>query len=319
LNPLFNPERQHTLALEVNLSGYGLHTGVFAHMSLIPAAPGFGFQFRRIDLAGKPYIKADCDLVTDTFRNTTLSSANAKVSAVEHILAALVGMGIDNCLIEIDSQEIPSVDGSCDFFVKMIKKAGVLEQDEVKIWYAIDTPILYENSEKNILIEAFPAPEYSIATKIDFSNPRLGLQTASISSMKGFEQEIAPCRTFCYVHELEMLLSNNLIKGDILHKAILVMDKPVDQEHLAILAQKFGVEKFSIRNETYLDNLDLRFSNEIARHKLLDMIGDLSLIGFPIKAQIKGYRQGHASNNEFARRVKRHINKMQMAAVSASL
>jgi UDP-3-O-[3-hydroxymyristoyl] N-acetylglucosamine deacetylase / 3-hydroxyacyl-[acyl-carrier-protein] dehydratase len=317
LSDSFNAGQQHTLGFEIAISGNGLHSGLPAEMKLIPAAPGFGVQFCRVDLPGRPLIKADCDLVTDTFRATTLTDNGASVSAVEHILAALAGLGVDNCLIETDAVEIPSIDGSCDVFVELILGAGIPEQPASKTWYTLDTHIRSENKEKNTALEAFPDTEYSLSTEIDFKNPILGIQTAAIRGMRGFQQEVAPCRTFCFVHELDMLLENQLIKGDIVKKAILVLDRPVSHQQLQDLAREFGVDKFGVKNDSYLDNLELRFDNEIARHKLLDMIGDLSLVGFPIKAHIKGYRQGHASNNEFARKVKSYIKKNKLALQTA--
>jgi UDP-3-O-[3-hydroxymyristoyl] N-acetylglucosamine deacetylase/3-hydroxyacyl-[acyl-carrier-protein] dehydratase len=283
-------------------------------MKLIPAQPGFGVQFCRVDLPGRPQIKADCDLVIDTFRATTLGDKGARVSAVEHILAALAGLRVDNCLIEINGVEIPSIDGSCDVFVDLILQAGIKEQAAVKTWYTLDTHIRYENKEKNTALEAVPDSEYVLSTTIDFKNPVLGIQTAAIKGMREFAQEIAPSRTFCYVHELEMLLKNRLIMGDIVRKAILVLDQPATDQELQNLARQFGVHKFTVKNDAYLDNLDLRFTNEIARHKLLDMIGDLSLVGIPLKAHIKGYRQGHAANNEFARKVKKYIKSQKLAS-----
>jgi len=281
-------------------------------MMLIPSSPGFGYQFRRVDLPGKPFIKADCDLVADTFRGTTLNSLGAKVSTIEHILSALVGMGIDNCLIEINQQEIPIIDGSCKGFVNLIELAGITEQDAEKTWYSIDEAILYHNAEKNVRIEAFPDPEYRLSTRIDFKNPRLGIQTATIKNISEFKKEIAPCRTYCFVHELEMLLENNLIKGDVIENAILILDKPVSGEQMRKLAERFNLQNFEVVQGSYLNNLELHFENEIARHKLMDMIGDFSLIGYPIKANIMGSRSGHSNNIEFAKLVKHYIRRKKL-------
>ena len=209
----FNPDKQHTLSTAVQISGTGLHTGINVDMKLKPAYPGFGFQFQRIDLPGMPIIKADCDLVTDTSRGTTLEHGDAKVSTVEHILAALVGMGIDNCLIEINAPEIPIIDGSSEPFVKIIEESGVLEQDAAKSWYTIDTNISHYDDVKRVEMTALPSTDYKITTLIDFNSPVLGTQHASLKTMKEFKAEIAPCRTFCFLHELEMLLDNNLVNG----------------------------------------------------------------------------------------------------------
>src|SRR5260221_9065270 len=221
----FNPDKQHTLKSEVNISGTGIHTGVFVEMTLKPAAPGFGIQFQRIDLPGQPTIKADCDLVTDTSRGTTLESNGIKVNTVEHVLAALVGMGVDNVLITLSGHEIPIIDGSSEPFVEAIEKTGITEQDADKIWYSIDENILYKDENKNVNLLAVPADEYSITTLIDFNSPVLGTQHASLRHIRDFREEIAPCRTFCFLHELEMLLDNNLFKGGDFNNEIGLVDK----------------------------------------------------------------------------------------------
>jgi UDP-3-O-[3-hydroxymyristoyl] N-acetylglucosamine deacetylase/3-hydroxyacyl-[acyl-carrier-protein] dehydratase len=278
-------------------------------MILHPANPGFGIQFKRIDLPGQPIIKADCDLVTDTSRGTTLEDKGAKVSTVEHILAALVGMGIDNCLIDINGPEIPIMDGSSQPFVEIIEDAGVDEQEAAKHWYTIDTNISFSNEEKRVEIVAMPSVDYKVTTLIDFNSPVLGTQHAGLKSISDFKSEIAPCRTFCFLHELETLLAHNLIKGGDINNAIVVVDKPVTEEEMGRLSNIFKKEKIEVKSEGYLNNLELRFPNEPARHKLLDVVGDLALIGYPIKAHIIANRPGHHSNVEFAKLVKQYIKK----------
>src|SRR5215510_5757939 len=226
MSPQFNPDKQHTLKSPVNISGTGLHTGVMADLCLKPAVPGFGLQFQRIDLPNQPIIKADCDLVTDVSRGTTLEFNGAKVSTVEHVLAALVGMGVDNCLIEINGPEMPIMDGSSEPFVELIEQAGILEQDAAKIWYSIDENIYHYDEAKRVEMVAMPASEYNITTLIDFNSPVLGTQHAGLKHLADFKAEIAPCRTFCFLHELEMLLDNNLIKGGDVNNAIVIVDKP---------------------------------------------------------------------------------------------
>jgi len=304
----FNQDKQHTLAKAVSISGTGLHTGINADMTLNPADPDFGFQFQRIDLEGKPVIKADCDLVTDTSRGTTLQKGNAKVCTIEHLLAALVGMGIDNCLIEINGPEIPIIDGSSAPFVKIIGEAGVVEQDAAKVWYTIDDNISYYDEVKKVEMTAIPSADYKITTLIDFNSPILGSQHAALRDMRDFGTEIAPCRTFCFLHELEMLIDNNLIKGGDINNAIVVVDKAVTDEEMTRLAKAFGREKMEV-TEGYLNNLKLHFPNEPARHKLLDVVGDLALSGYAIKAHIIANRPGHSSNIEFAKKIKQHIKK----------
>jgi UDP-3-O-[3-hydroxymyristoyl] N-acetylglucosamine deacetylase/3-hydroxyacyl-[acyl-carrier-protein] dehydratase len=305
----FNPDKQHTLGMAVSISGTGLHTGINVDMTLKPANPGFGFQFQRIDLPGMPVIKADCDLVTETSRGTTLEENGAKVYTVEHVLAALVGTGIDNCLIEVNGPEMPIIDGSSQPFVEIIEDANVIEQDASKAWYSIDTNITHYDEKKRVEMTALPATDYKITTLIDFNSPVLGTQHASLKTMRDFKTEISPCRTFCFLHELEMLLDNNLIKGGDINNAIVVVDKPVTAKEMQRLAKAFGRDKMEVKSEGYLNNLELRFPNEPARHKLLDVVGDLALIGYPIKAHIIANRPGHSSNVDFARKIKQYIKK----------
>jgi UDP-3-O-[3-hydroxymyristoyl] N-acetylglucosamine deacetylase/3-hydroxyacyl-[acyl-carrier-protein] dehydratase len=305
----FNPDKQHTLHSAVSISGTGIHTGVLVEMTLKPANPGFGIQFQRTDLPNQPIIKADCDLVTDTSRGTTLESNGAKINTVEHVLAALVGMGIDNVLISLNGPEVPIIDGSSEPFVEIIEKAGIEEQESDKIWYELDENIVYRDEKKNVELIAMAADEYSITTLIDFNSPVLGTQHAGLKHMGDFRNEIAPCRTFCFLHELEMLLDNNLIKGGDVNNAIVVVDKAIDDREMARLAKVFGKEKMEVKSEGYLNNLELRFPNEPARHKLLDVVGDLALVGYPIKAQIITYRPGHSSNVEFAKKIKQYVKR----------
>ena len=305
----FNPDKQHTLGKAATISGTGLHTGVLVDMVIKPANPGFGMQFQRVDLPNKPIIKADCDLVTDTSRGTTLQVGDAKVSTVEHVLAALVGLGVDNCLIEINGPEIPIIDGSSQPFTDMIAKAGVIEQDATKVWYSIDENIFFYDEGKRVEMVAMPAVDYQITTLIDFNSPVLGTQHAGLKSIKDFQTEIAPCRTFCFLHELEMLLDNELVKGGDINNAIVVVDKPITDEEMFRLAKAFKRDKIEVKSEGYLNNLELRFPNEPARHKLLDVIGDLALIGYPIKSRIIANRPGHSSNVEFAKKIKQYIKK----------
>ncbi|MEI6151534.1 MAG: bifunctional UDP-3-O-[3-hydroxymyristoyl] N-acetylglucosamine deacetylase/3-hydroxyacyl-ACP dehydratase [Chitinophagia bacterium] len=305
----FNPDKQHTIEKNISISGTGLHTGVLVEMTLNPANPGFGYQFQRTDLPNQPIIKADCDLVTDTSRGTTLQVGDAKISTVEHILAALVGLGIDNCLIQVNGPEIPIIDGSSSPFIEIIEKAGVVEQDAAKAWYSIDENIFHYDDAKRVEMVALPALDYQITTLIDFNSPVLGTQHAALKTIKEFKSEIAPCRTFCFLHELEALLKNDLIKGGDINNAIVVVDQPVTEQEMSRLAKVFKRDKIEVKSEGYLNNLELRFPNEPARHKLLDVIGDLALIGYPIKARIIANRPGHSSNVEFAKKIKQYIKK----------
>lgn len=309
MDQTFNPDKQHTLKQEASIFGTGLHTGAKVNMTLKPANPGFGIQFKRIDLPNQPIVKADCDLVTDTSRGTTLEDNGAKVSTVEHLLAALVGMGLDNVLIELDGPEIPIMDGSSLPFIELIESAGVLEQDATKVWYSIDQNIHLYDEGKRVEMVALPAMDYKITTLIDFNSPVLGTQHAGLKRMSDFKNEIASCRTFCFLHELEMLLDNNLIKGGDINNAIVVVDKPLGEAEAERLAKAFGRETIEVKSEGYLNNLELRFPNEPARHKLLDVVGDLALIGYPIKARIIANRPGHSTNVAFAKKIKEYIRK----------
>ncbi|TAM95148.1 MAG: bifunctional UDP-3-O-[3-hydroxymyristoyl] N-acetylglucosamine deacetylase/3-hydroxyacyl-ACP dehydratase [Chitinophagaceae bacterium] len=302
---------QHTLEKEVTISGVGLHTGLQVDMSLKPAAPGFGIKFSRIDLPNKPIVKADVDYVTDTSRGTTLEHNGARIHTVEHLLAALVGMGVDNVLIELNGPEVPIMDGSSQPFIEIIENAGIHKQDARKVYYSIDSNIYFYDEVKRVEMVALPSLDYKITALIDFNSPVLGTQHAALKQIGDFKKEIAPCRTFCFLHELEYLLENNLIKGGDLNNAIVVVDKPVDDGQLERLAKAFNRKKMSVKNEGIgiLNNIQLRFPNEPARHKLLDVVGDLALVGFPIKAHIIANRPGHSSNVAFAKKIKHYIKK----------
>lgn len=304
-----NGTNQQTLKGSVTLHGVGLHTGHNVTMTLKPANPGFGIKFQRVDLPEKPIIKADVDLVVDTSRGTTLELNGVRINTVEHTLAALVGMGVDNVLIELDAPEVPILDGSAKGIIEAIESVGVQEQDAKRIVYTIDSNIHYYDSAKNVDMLAVPSNEYQITTLIDFNSPVLGTQHASLKHITEFKKEIAPCRTFCFLHELEYLLDNNLIKGGDLSNAIVVVDKVVEQEELNRLAKVFNKQKIEVKQEGILNNIQLHYPNEPARHKLLDVVGDLALVGHSIKAHIIASRPGHATNVEFAKKIKQYIKK----------
>lgn len=300
---------QHTLAESITISGVGIHTGKSVTMILEPGEPHTGIVFQRTDLPNQPTVKADVDYVVETNRSTTLSHNGAVVNTVEHLLAAFVGCEIDNALVKIDGPEIPILDGSSRPFVEALGKAGSKKQEAIKTWFTIDHNIYFLDENKKVEMVAMPSTEYRINTLIDFNSPVLGTQHAQLRNVSEFNTEVAPCRTFSFFHELEYLLKNNLIKGGDLNNAIVVVDKPVSDEQLETLSKAFGKEKFAITSEGYLNNLELRFPNEPARHKLLDLVGDLALVGMPFKAHIIANRPGHASNVEFARKIKEHIKK----------
>jgi UDP-3-O-[3-hydroxymyristoyl] N-acetylglucosamine deacetylase/3-hydroxyacyl-[acyl-carrier-protein] dehydratase len=218
-------------------------------------------------------------------------------------------MGVDNVLIELNGPEVPIMDGSSQPFIELIEDAGVVEQEAAKAWYSLEENIYHYDEQKRVEMTALPSASYQITTLIDFNSPVLGTQHAGLKNMRDFKTAIAPCRTFCFLHELEMLLDNNLIKGGDINNAIVVVDKKVDDEELKRLKKVFKKDKIEVKSEGYLNNLELRFPNEPARHKLLDVVGDLALIGYPIKARIIANRPGHSTNVEFAKKIKQYIKK----------
>lgn len=298
---------QTTLREAVSVSGVGLHTGERANITFKPAPANSGYKFQRIDLDGQPIIEADADLVVDTSRGTTLGKNGATVNTTEHALAALVGCEIDNALIEIDGPEVPIMDGSALAFIQALESAGKVELNAKKDYYELKTNITLEDTVKNVEMLAVPADDYRITVMVDYNSPVLGTQHAQIHSIKEFKKEVGSCRTFCFLHELEYLVKNNLIKGGDLSNAIVVVDRPVSQEELDRLALMFNKPKVEIKEKGILNNLQLHFQNEPARHKLLDIVGDLALVGMPIKGHILAARPGHASNVELAKRIKAMI------------
>jgi UDP-3-O-[3-hydroxymyristoyl] N-acetylglucosamine deacetylase/3-hydroxyacyl-[acyl-carrier-protein] dehydratase len=302
-------ENQHTLKSEFSVHGVGLHTGVTVSMIVKPAAAGHGIKFQRTDIPEQPTIKADVDYVVDTSRGTTLEHNGARISTVEHILSALTGMGVDNVLIQLNAEEIPIMDGSAMSFVKSIETVGIEEQNAKKIYFSIDTNISYIDEEKNVEMVATPSTDYKVTTMIDFNSNVLGTQHAYFKGSSNYKKEIAPCRTFCFLHEIEYLYTNNLIKGGDLDNAIVVVDRVLDKPELEKLAKMFNKPNIDVVHEGILNNLKLHFPNEPARHKLLDIIGDLTLVGYPIKANIIAYRPGHKANVELAKQIKKYIKK----------
>ena len=301
--------KQKTIKSPVTVSGTGLHTGEKVTMTFNPAPENHGYKFRRIDIEGSPIIDADVDNVTDTSRGTTISQNGASVSTIEHVLAALVGLEIDNVLIDMDGPETPIMDGSSIQFVNAISAAGLLEQDADREYYHIPYNIHYSEADSKVEMVAMPLDDYRFTCMVDYNSQVLGSQHASISSISEFITEIASCRTFCFLHELEMLLKHNLIKGGDLNNAIVVVDKEVDDEELSHLARIFNRKDIKVAPQGILNNIELRHQNEPARHKLLDMIGDLALVGVPLRGHIMAARPGHAANVAFAKKIKTLIKK----------
>ena len=305
-------EKQKTLASEIKLSGVGLHTGELVNLTICPAPDKHGYKFQRIDLEGQPVVKADPDNVVSTARGTTLEEKGAKIYTTEHILAALYAMQIDNALIQIDAPEVPIMDGSSMPFVKAIKKVGLIEQDAEREYLVLDENIKWEDPEKGTEFLAIPDSEYRVTVMVDYNSPVLGTQHASMFKIGDFEKEIANCRTFCFLKELEYLATNGLIKGGDLDNAIVLVERDdITEEELNRLAKLLGKENLSVSANTIgtLNHTKLNFENEPARHKLLDIVGDLALIGRPIKGHILAARPGHGGNVQFAKLLKEQIKK----------
>ncbi|MGV3599277.1 MAG: bifunctional UDP-3-O-[3-hydroxymyristoyl] N-acetylglucosamine deacetylase/3-hydroxyacyl-ACP dehydratase [Bacteroidota bacterium] len=307
-------EKQTTIKGPVKVSGIGLHTGKMVNMTFLPAPENHGIKFQRVDLPEQPIIDADVDLVVDTSRGTTLEFNGARVATVEHAMAALAGLEIDNCVVQLDGPEVPILDGSAEIFVNEILLVGIQQQEAEREYFTLPQNVSFLEPDKGVEMIAMPVDDYRLTVMVDYNSPILGSQHASVTSLKEFKKEIASSRTFCFLHELEMLLSQNLIKGGDLSNAIVIVDKHVGEEELAHLAQLFNKPKVEVKKEGILNNVDLRFQNEPARHKLLDLIGDLALIGMPLKAQIMAARPGHAANVAFGKKIKQLIKKKKSLA-----
>jgi UDP-3-O-[3-hydroxymyristoyl] N-acetylglucosamine deacetylase/3-hydroxyacyl-[acyl-carrier-protein] dehydratase len=300
---------QHTLKEPVTISGAGIHTGQSVTIHIKPAEANTGINFQRIDLPGKPIVKADVDNVIETNRSTAIEANGARIGTIEHLMAALMGMQIDNALIEINGEEVPILDGSSQVFIDDLSKAGVQKQHAEKIYYKIQHNISFVDEGKKVEMVALPYNGYRINTLIDFNSPILGTQHADLNNISNFNSDIAPSRTFCFFHELEQLIANDLIKGGDINNAIVVVDKPVDEEQVKRISKVFHKDDVKVSEAGILNNLTLRFPNEPARHKLLDVVGDLALVGYPFKAHIIANRPGHSSNIKFAKKIKEHIKK----------
>ncbi len=300
--------KQQTIKKSVTLSGVGLHTGIITKMTFLPARPDHGIKFQRTDLPGSPIIDADCDNVVDVSRGTTIEQSGARISTIEHTLAALTGLEIDNVLIQLDGPEAPIMDGSSIQFVNVLKEAGAEEQNAIRDFFEVQDSIFYREVDRNVEIAALPLDDYRVTVMIDYNSPVLGSQHASITNIRQFEKEIASCRTFCFLHELEMLYKNNLIKGGDLNNAIVIVDRVVQEHELDNIAIMLNKPKVEVKKEGILNNVELRYNNEPARHKLLDIIGDLALAGRPLKAQILAARPGHAANVAFAKKLKKAMH-----------
>ncbi|MFN5030715.1 MAG: bifunctional UDP-3-O-[3-hydroxymyristoyl] N-acetylglucosamine deacetylase/3-hydroxyacyl-ACP dehydratase [Flavobacteriia bacterium] len=307
-------EKQRTLKAAIKLQGIGLHTGEKVNLEICPAPDNHGYKFQRTDLEGEPIIKADADLVVATDRGTTLEFKGARVYTTEHVLAALYGCQVDNALIKLDGPEVPIMDGSSLLFVRAIEEVGYQDQEAERDYFILTENIPWEDTDKGIEFLAVPDSNYRITVMVDYKSPVLGTQHASMYNISEFNTEIAPCRTFVFLRELEFLATNNLIKGGDLDNAIVLVDREdVSKEELSRLAKLLGKENLNISVDGIgvLNSTKLQFENEPARHKLLDIVGDLALVGRPIKAHILGARPGHSGNVRFAKVLKEQIKKQE--------
>lgn len=301
--------KQKTIKNEVTLSGVGLHTGNKVSLTFKPAPINNGYVFSRIDLEGEPIIEASAEYVINTQRGTNLEKRGVVINTSEHVLAAVVALDIDNIIIEIDAPEPPIMDGSSKHFIEALEKAGIQEQEADREEYIVKDIISYKDEDSGSEIILMPSSEYQITAMVDFGTKVLGTQNATLNTLSDFKNEIANARTFSFLHELEMLLDNNLIKGGDLNNAIVYVDKEISTETMAKLKKAFNKDNLTVKPNGILDNLTLRWANEAARHKLLDVIGDLALVGTRIKGKVIANKPGHLINTVFAKKLQKIIKK----------
>jgi len=294
--------KQRTIAKEVSISGIGLHTGNMSNMRFLPAPEDYGIRFKRVDIPGSPEIPADIDHVIDISRGTTIAVGDAEVKTTEHVLAAIMGAEIDNLIVELDANEPPVVDGSAKPFIDLLISSGFTEQNAPKDYLVIENTVHYRAPDGTVDIVAFPHDDFRVTVMIDYRNPALGSQYTSMFSMDEFAAEFAPSRTFCFLHEVESLYEQGLIQGGNFKNALVIVDRELSESQLGGLMDKLGIEENVVLGQNgILNNTQLRYTNEPARHKLLDLIGDMALIGAPIKGHIMAARPGHKHNIEFVK------------------
>ena len=299
--------KQKTIKGEISLTGVGLHTGKEVTMTFKPAPINSGFSFVRVDLEGHPIIEADANYVVNTQRGTNLEKLGVKIQTPEHVLAALIGCDLDNVIIELDASELPIMDGSSKYFVEAVEKAEIVEQNAARKYYVVKEVISFTDDATGSEIIVMPCEDYQITTMVDFGTKVLGTQNATLKNISDFKAEIADSRTFSFLHELETLLDEGLIKGGDLNNAIVYVDKDISEKTMNNLKVAFGKESISVKPNGILDNLTLHYPNEAARHKLLDIIGDLALIGTRIKGKVIANKPGHFVNTQFAKKLSKII------------
>ena len=301
--------KQTTINSSISLEGVGIHTGKDVKLTFNPADPDSGYVFKRVDLDGEPLIEALSKYVVNTQRGTTLEKSGVKLKTIEHVLAALVGLEIDNVLIEINAEEPPIMDGSSKFFVDALEKAGIKQLNSLRKEYVIKNVISYKDEKSGSEITVIPSENYEITAMVDYDTKVLGTQNASLSKLSEFKDNFSNARTFSFLHEIEMLLENNLIKGGDLNNAIVYVDKKISNDTMEKLKKAFNKDKVSVKSNGILDNLTLHYQNEAARHKLLDVLGDLALIGRRIRGKVIAKKPGHFINTEFAKKINDIIEK----------
>ncbi len=299
--------KQTTIKNEISLTGVGLHTGKEVKMTFKPAPINNGYTFVRVDLEGSPIIEADANYVVNTQRGTNLEKRGVKIQTSEHVLAAFVGCDIDNVIIELNESEPPIMDGSSKYFVEAIEKAGRIEQEAKRNEYIVKEIISFTDDATGSEILVMPSDEYQITTMVDFGTKVLGTQNATMKSISDFKSEIANARTFSFLHELETLLDDGLIKGGDLNNAIVYVDKEISEKTMQNLKIAFGKDNISVKPNGILDNLTLHYPNEAARHKLLDIVGDLALVGVRIRGKVIANKPGHYINTQFAKKMSKLI------------
>ena len=300
--------KQQTLASAISFSGKGLHTGLQVTMTVHPAEENTGIIFRRVDLEEQPEVPALCEYVTDTSRGTTIEKGAAKVSTIEHIMSALWTLGVDNAIIDINAPETPIMDGSAKEYAERILEVGIVEQEADRKYYEVTEKQVYTLPEKGVAIVLYPDDEYSVSVHVDYNSKVVGNQYAVYCKEDNYTEKIAMCRTFVFLHELEPLLNLNLIKGGDLDNAIVVVENPVPDSQLERLKSIFGKDNIEVTGG-YLNNQQLRANNELARHKLLDLLGDFALLGMRIKGRVWATRPGHYANTEFMKELSRTIRR----------
>ena len=301
--------KQTTIKKSISLQGVGIHTGNKVTLTFNPAVENTGYMFKRIDLPGQPEIEALSKYVIDTQRGTTLEKDGVKLKTVEHVLAALVGLEIDNVLIHIDSEEPPIMDGSSKFFVEALEKSGIRELSQNRSEYIVKNVLTYKDDQTGSEITVIPSDNYEVTAMVDYETKVLGTQNATLSDLSEFKDNFSNARTFSFLHEIEMLLENNLIKGGDLNNAIVYVDKKISDATMDKLKKAFNKNKVSVKSNGILDNLNLHYPNEAARHKLLDVIGDLALIGKRIRGKIIAKKPGHKTNTMFAKMISEIIDR----------